>query len=444
MQPLPGICDRLASRLQRKEFPFLRPGGSTRAAGCMFSRRQMLQLLALSVVGGCHSSRDYTEEDRQRLQRQQREESLRSGSGPFGPLVFEGYQDLQRLPYFRLDEAGLLRIAIDLPPTFDFHAHLGWSYFLAPPVDLLARTPVVHYLMDCDAERPPCELDLDVYVNSNFTPAMHRKLSWETITSLLWGSRAAQTHTIPNLLAEMDRTGVAKAALLPIAVRLLGSRDATREVLQALRRSATPERLVPFASVHPHDPKAASDLADYARHGVRGVKLHPEMQRFYPDDERAMPVYEACARLGLPVIFHAGRSGIEPEFLRPYALLRRYERPIREFPQVQFVLGHAGARDVEEAVQLARKYDNVWLELSSQGVTSIYNLHKTLGSERLLYGSDWPFYPQAVALAKILLVTEHTLEARIRILGGNAERLLAMGATRSPAAANPATAPPLA
>lgn len=390
----------------------------------MYTRRQMMRLLAAAVLGGCKRSTDYTENDRQRLQQQRQEEGLRSGSGPFGPLVFEGYQDLHRLPYFQLDETGQLRIAVDLPPTIDFHAHLGWSYFVAPQVDLLARTPVTRYLMDCDAERPPCELDLDVYVNTNFTPPMRRKLTWETIGSLLWGSRAAQTHTIPNLVAEMDRTGVAQAVLLPIAVRLPGSRDATLEVLDALRRSEGLRRFVPFASVHPHDPDAADELERYVGLGVRGVKLHPEMQRFFPDDERAMPVYETCAKRNLIVIFHAGRSGIEPEFLRPYALLRHYERPIREFPQVQFILGHAGARDVEEAAQLAHKYDNVWLELSSQGVTAIYDLHKRLGSERLLYGSDWPFYPQAVALAKILLVTDHLPEARVRILGANARRLL--------------------
>jgi hypothetical protein len=391
----------------------------------MLTRREVLQLLLASAAAGCTgTSEDYREEDRANLVRQQVRENLLSGSGPFGPLVFQGYRDLQRLPYFRLNENGLLESIIELPPVVDAHAHLGWSYFLAPQVDLVAKKGPTRYLMDCDNQDPPCTLDLDVYVNSAFTESMHRWLTWQTLTSLLFGSSAARTHTIPNLLAEMDALHIGQAAILPIAVRLPGGYDPTQAILDAISRSQSGERLVPFASVHPHDSQAVDKLHKYAKAGVRGVKLHPEMQRFFPDEEAALPIYQACRELGLPVLFHAGRSGIEPEFLRPYALLRRYERPIAEFRDVQFVLGHAGARDVEDALRLAKTYDNVWLELSSQGVTSIYEIHNALGSERLLFGSDWPFYPQAVALAKILLITEDLPEARARILGENAQRLL--------------------
>ena len=75
------------------------------------------------------------------------------------------------------------------------------------------------------------------------------------------------------------------------------------------------------------------------------------------------PAYQ---RLGLPVIFHAGRSGIEPEWMRPYALIRHYTPAIEAFPRVQFVLGHAGARDVEDAVLAARQHANVWLEIAER------------------------------------------------------------------------------
>jgi hypothetical protein len=72
----------------------------------------------------------------------------------------------------------------------------------------------------------------------------------------------------------------------------------------------------------------------------RGVKLHPEMMRFAPDDPRRCRSAE-CERLGLPVIFHAGRSGIEPESIRPYAdpsLCARDRRTRASVPA-----GHAGA-----------------------------------------------------------------------------------------------------
>lgn len=389
------------------------------------TRRTFLRLCSTLALAGCtRTGRDYTEDDREALAQQQIAEALRSGSGPFGPMVFSGYRDLARLAYFKLAEDGRLAVNVDLPPVVDCHAHLGWSYFLAPTVDLLQATPRTQYLLDCDAQDPPCELDLDVYVNSNFTDAMLSTLRWETVRTLLLGGRAASTHTIPNLLAEMDALRIQSAAVLPIAVALPFSSDPTLHQLEAIDRAKVRHRLIPFASVHPSDRQGPAKLQQYAKRGVRGVKLHPEMQRFYPDSDEAMAIYAECRKLKLPVIFHAGRSGIEPEFLRPYALIRRLRRAVEEFRDVPFILGHAGARDSEQAAELARAHDNVWLELSSQGLTRIYELCRDLGSGKLLYGSDWPFYPQAVALAKVLLVTDHDERARERILGANAFEIL--------------------
>lgn len=389
----------------------------------MIDRRAFLQLGAATLLAGCQSSR-HTEEDAARLARQQAEEKANSGRGRLGPLRYAGYRGLAELPWFELGEDGFLHSRIELPPTVDMHTHLGWSYFLAPRVDLLRRTSRIQYLMDCDAEEPPCPLDLDVYVNSNFTEAMHSQLSWETMTSLLTGSRAAATHTVPNLVAEMDALGVAEAAVLPIATNLPLSGDNSLASREAIVAGGATKRLIPFASVHPDDPKAREKLREAKRAGVRGVKLHPEMQRFFPDAPGAMAIYEECGKLGLPVIFHAGRSGIEPDFLKPYALLRYYVPGIREFPQVKFLLGHAGARDVAEALLIARDHRNVWLELSSQGASSIDHLLQELGPEKLVFGSDWPFYPLAVALAKVLLVTGDDAGAQRQILGGNAHAIL--------------------
>ncbi|MFQ5667144.1 MAG: amidohydrolase family protein, partial [Candidatus Binatia bacterium] len=302
----------------------------------------------------------YTRDDAERLVAQMRDEAARSGTGPFGPLRLSGYRGLAELPYFARDASGSLRLTVDgLPPVFDLHTHLGWSQLVAPRVDLLRRTPRTRYFLDCDREEPPCTLDLDVYVNANFTPAMHRDMSREIRNSLLRGSRAGATHTIPNLLAEMDALGVARVAILPIAVGLPFSADPTEHVLGAIAQAGVGDRLIPFASVHPRDARWREKLRRYARRGVRGLKLHPEMQRFFPDDRAAMQVYEECQRLHLPVIFHAGRSGIEPQFMRKYALMRRYAAALDGFPQLPFVLGHAGARDVADANALARQHANV-------------------------------------------------------------------------------------
>ena len=81
-----------------------------------------------------------------------------------------------------------------------------------------------------------------------------------------------------------------------------------------------------------------------AAQGSRVMKLHPTVQAFYPDDSQMMPVYEEAQRLGLVIFFHGGRAGIEPESRQRYAMPRHYEAVLAQFPRLQVIIGHGGAR----------------------------------------------------------------------------------------------------
>ena len=419
--------------------PEQQPKGRDRSALLLNRRAFTKRLLTAAMAAGlpaCSRHADYTDEDVAQLERQKREEAERSGHGPYGVLRFRGYRGLAQLPYFELDGNGQLRVTVhDLPRAIDFHTHLGVALLFAPALDLQRRTPRVQYFLDCDRDQPGCDFDLDVYINANFTPAAHDELTRETLSQLLFGGRAAQTHTIPNLLAEMDAMGVEQAAVLAIATGLPFGDNLTETWMQAIAQAHAGERLLPFASVHPRDGSWREKLRTFARRGARGVKIHPEMQRLFPDDPGAMEIYGECERLGLPVIFHAGRSGIEPQFMRQYAVMRRYVPAIETFPRVQFVLGHAGARDVAAAIPLAQRHPNVWLETAGQGVTQLHELLVQVGVDKVIFGTDWPFYPLAATLAKVLLVTEGQPSARAAILRGNAERVFAAAASTRRAAA---------
>jgi len=389
-------------------------------------RRAFNQALLASplLLSGCGDPERYTEEDAARLEAQRQEERDRSGRGPDGPQRYKGYRGLAELPWFELDGEGRLRCTVDdLPPAIDIHAHLGMSLLLAPEVDLQARTSRVEHILDCDAETRGCDLDLDVYINANFTDADLRKLRLGALARLLWGDSGARTRTIPNLLQEMTLTGVAQAVILPITAGLPFGDDLCERWRVAIDEAGAGQRLLAGASVHPRDPQRLVKLRDHAAAGAYAVKLHPAVQRFYPDAPEAMEIYEECGRLGLPVIFHGGRAGIEPERLHTFTLMRHYEPAFARFPEVQFVLGHAGARDVADAIPLARRHGNVWLGIHGQGVSKLRELVERVGQDRLLFGTDWPFYHLAATLAKVLMISEGKPEMRHAILRGNADRL---------------------
>ena len=398
-------------------------------------RRRFLQWATLATAGvflpSCSSDKTgtrYTNSDVAKLAQQIIDEGARSGMGPFGQLRFEGYRGLADLPWFELDANGLLyNVADDLPKAIDMHSHLGMSLLLAPDVDLQKRTERVVHLLDCDATNPGCELDLDVYINRNFSEQALEELWWSSAAQGLWGSASASTQTIPNLLQEMDACGVERASIMPIAFDLPFGDDLTERWLEAIEIAGVQQRLILGCSVHPQDPARFDKLRSYAEAGARVIKFHPTMQRAYPDSDVMMELYGECYRLGLIVFFHCGRAGIEPESTHRYALPRHYEAAFKNYPNLQFILGHAGARDVAEALPLAVHYDNVWLDTHGQGVTTLHEMLNLTGGERMLFGSDWPFYHVAASLAKLLIITEGQPEKRFALLRGNAQRLLSFG-----------------
>ena len=393
-------------------------------------RRRFLRALgigaaALAAPFGCDDPGRYLDADRERLANQKRREKQRSGLGPYGVHRYRGYRGLADLPYFELADDGRLRCIVeDLPPIIDFHTHLGMALLFSPSIDWLAETGRVRHFLDCDGKQPGCELDLDVYVNANFTEEDLESLEMESLGQVSWGSDSARTHTIPNLIGEMDDMGIEQAVVLPIALGLPFGDDSSENWATAIEASGRGGRLLPGATVHPRDPDALESLRVQAARGASALKLHPAVQRFYPDSAELHPIYEECGRLGLPVFFHGGRAGIEPEYTHRFTLIRHYEGAVAAHPEVKFILGHAGARDVADAIPFALKFPNVWLDIHGQGVSVLGELIAQVGAHRLLFGSDWPFYHLGASLAKVLIVTEGNPEARLSILHSNAEFLL--------------------
>ncbi len=415
---------------------FGRRGGGSPGPSCHGSldRRGFLRLALAAgatplALSGCRAASEIEEAERALLEERRLAERARSGRGPLGPLRFRGYAGLAELPWFELDEAGRL-VVVDrsLPRGIDLHTHLGMAALFAPAPDLWARSEEVRYLLDCDGRSPdegPCELDLDVYMNDNFTPQGLRRLRIEALRQLTIGSAAARTHTIPNLVAELDRMGFERACVLPIDFGLLFRSDTATRFIDAVAGSDAESRLILGGSVHPRDGDAIPRLRDQVHRGARILKLHPEMQRFYPSEPAAMELYAECERIGVPVLFHCGRSGIEPDRIRGFALPRHFEEAIEAHPRLPIILGHGGARDHPEALQLASRHPHVSLGIASLGATAVLDTLRSLGPERLVFGSDWAFYPIATALAKLLLATRKEPAFREPVLRGNALRIFA-------------------
>jgi hypothetical protein len=84
-----------------------------------------------------------------------------------------------------------------------------------------------------------------------------------------------------------------------------------------------------------------------------------------------------------------------------------------------------------EAAHSKLRSENTWLEIHGQSLSHLEEMIRRSGSERLLFGTDWPFYHTAVQLAKILIATDGDDVMRHLILRGNAETLLGLTPTNT-------------
>ncbi len=330
---------------------------------------------------------------------------------------FVDHYALAELPYFELRDGRLVAAGADeWGPAIDAHTHLALSYVRRASVNLTrAHDRTRHYL---PVDSP---VNLDVYMNRNFSEEQLRALKRDLTLGVLVGGTMRATHTAANLTREMAELGIAASVLLPIDMPAL-SRNA-EQYLEVARDTGA---VFSLGSVHPHARNVRERLAAQKAAGARGVKVHPAVQLVAPDHPRAMSLYAACAQLSLPVFFHCGPVGIETRAARRRCQLERYVPPVTEHPDCTFVLGHSGALQMEQGLELARRHENVWLELASQSLSNVREILRRGPTDRILFGTDWPFYHQAPGLAKVLLATEGDPQLRRRVLHDNAARLFGL------------------
>jgi len=154
--------------------------------------------------------------------------------------------------------------------------------------------------------------------------------------------------------------------------------------------------------------------------GLRGLKFHPDMQRFNIDDERMMDIY-AAVEGRLPVIFHTG------DYRYPFSHPVRLARVLDNFPKLCAVATHFGGWsmfDIAYDCFLTRRcYFDVSSSLPFIGLRRAAELIHSYGAERFLFGSDYPMWDPAVCLEEFMRL-DITDNEKEQILWKNAGEIL--------------------
>lgn len=200
-----------------------------------------------------------------------------------------------------------------------------------------------------------------------------------------------------ELIQDLDEVGLDAAVAFPLGASCTDYSEANRLVADEMRRFAG--RIIGFCRINPNlGPQATAASLELAlgTRGLKGIKLHPEIEFFDPNDEALMePVYEAARRYRVPLLFHTGMSSkAAPAVIAELAA---------RYPDVPVILGHMGVSEyVKQAIAVARRHDQIYLETSVVGwMPLLLEAFRRVGPSKILYGSDHPYNPLPMEIDKI-------------------------------------------
>lgn len=234
------------------------------------------------------------------------------------------------------------------------------------------------------------------------------------------GIQAYLDGTVGALLGSMDRAGITSSVICCIATKIEQFDPILRWCCEI--RS---DRLIPFPSVHPADPKMAERIDRIAAEGFLGIKMHPFYQEFYAAHDVMKAFYQQVSARNLLLVMHTGFDIAFPRQRRadPETLLRITQ----QFPELRLVATHLGAWQQWDEVRrhlLGRPmYMEISMSMEDLGPVASREMLMAHPAEYLLFGTDSPWTDQAATLSYLrsLDLPEPRLS---RILYGNARAVL--------------------
>jgi predicted TIM-barrel fold metal-dependent hydrolase len=244
-----------------------------------------------------------------------------------------------------------------------------------------------------------------------------------------------ERQSLEQLAAKYRQLNVKAVLLAWDAETATGRPRVPNETVAAACRNF-PDAFTGLGSVDPHKGAAAvQEVANIAALGLRGVKFHPSLQAFSPDDPAYWPVFAACQEHGLLALFHTGTSGIGARQPGGQGIRIDYAHPLKldavaaAHPELTVVAAHFGYPWHLDLAAIALHKTNVYIDISGWSpkripAEVIRELRGRL-SGQFLWGSDFPFLTPERCLDELETLGLPT-EVQEKVLYGNAARILGL------------------
>ena len=224
-------------------------------------------------------------------------------------------------------------------------------------------------------------------------------------------------------IAKMNEAGVSKALISAWVApgNVMISNDEVAGFV-----SQYPDRLIGIGSVDISKPiQAVREIRRCVNElGFKGIRVLPWLWELPPTDRLFYPIYTACCELDIPFCTQIGHTGplMSSEVGRPIYL----DRVALDFPELVIVGGHIGYPWTDEAIAVATKHVNVYIDTSAYSVKryppQLVEYMRSHGREKVLFGTNYPMITPGQALRGFDTL-DMSPDARELFLGKNAQRV---------------------
>ncbi len=217
-------------------------------------------------------------------------------------------------------------------------------------------------------------------------------------TDAFYGVKSYHDGTVKVLERENARAGIDLSGVCSVATTHHQVSSINRFI--ARETEASGGRFFGVGTLYPDSPDIAADVEEAIALGLRGIKLHPDIQGFKLDDYRCLKIYELCEGR-LPVLLHTGDKRYD------------YSNPNRLIPLLETYTGlrvigaHFGCYSLwETEAEKLYGYPNFWVDCSSSMILlpdeTTRSLIRGFGADRVLFGTDYPMWTPKDVIDKLL------------------------------------------
>lgn len=233
--------------------------------------------------------------------------------------------------------------------------------------------------------------------------------------------------TATDLIDSMNRNGVSQSWL--IAHPPYSSNEFILEITRRQKHlePSGQARFIPVVNMQRTTRKVAQQLKAYVNQGARAVKIHPAADGLGPESSHYRKIIKTATDLGIPIIIHTGCIHTHMLYKNPEMGRAQHFQPwFKEFKSARFILAHMNFHEPQLAFDLAEEHSNLYMDTSWQPSEIIGEAVRRLGSERILFGTDWPIIGNnlKVGLSRIADCLDSGM-----ISSDDAKRILSLNAT---------------